>query len=100
MLQPVLDKKRQCQLRLGSTSECGAAASSTDFFEELFVLEGHRSLIRISAKPDKYNVMRLTHDAAREVPEAALREEASPATPTRPTMPTMLKGNKHAASTR
>ena len=64
MLQPVLDKKRQCQLRLGSTSECGAAASSTDFFEELFVLEGHRSLIRISAKPDKYNVMRLTDDAA------------------------------------
>ena len=66
MLQPVLDndKKRQCQLGLGSTSECGAAASSTDFFEELFVLEGHRSLIRISAKPDKYNVMRLTHDAA------------------------------------
>ena len=45
-----------------SVSECGAAASSADFVEELFVLEGQRSLIRISAEPDKYNVMRVTDD--------------------------------------
>ena len=39
---------------LWSFSESGAAASSPDFVEELFVLEGPRSLIRISAGPDKH----------------------------------------------